>query len=134
MTEEQVLKIRINPAELAFITGLTLEESKVCFEFFADRKVIYDHTTATISNLKRGFSEVRSLDKRWDKMNQLVFAMLTKSECYKEYLNYPIFINSGRLDGGKSILLKIMSEEQKRHLYSVRKQKYNQALEELKLF
>lgn len=54
---------------------------------------------------------------------------MIRSNDYKKYLSDEQFILSGRFTSGKSVLLKIMSKEQLRHLYSVRKQKYNDILE-----
>lgn len=129
MTQEEILKIKLNYFELAYIQNIDLEQAKKIFEEVTQRKIIADYSTETVLTLSSKFGNIKSLDKRYDGLNSLVFNLMIRSNDYKKYLSDEQFILSGRFTGGKSVLLKIMSKEQLRHLYSVRKQKYNDILE-----
>lgn len=129
MTQDEILKIKLNYFELAYIQNIELEEAKKIFEEVTQRKIIADYSTETVLTLSSKFGNIKSLDKRYDGLNSLVFNLMVRSNDYKKYLSDEQFIFSGRFTGGKSVLLKIMSKEQLRHLYSVRKQKYNDILE-----
>lgn len=129
MTQEEILKIKLNYLELSYIQNIDLEQAKKIFEEVTSRKIIADYSTETVLMLSSKFGNIKSLDKRYDGLNSLVFNLMIRSNDYKKYLSDEQFILSGRFTGGKSVLLKIMSKEQLRHLYSVRKQKYNDILE-----
>lgn len=129
MTQEEILKIKLNYFELAYIQNIEQEQAKKIFEEVTSRKIIADYSTEIVLTLSVKFGNIKSLDKRYDGLNSLVFNLMIRSNDYKKYLSDEQFILSGRFTGGKSVLLKIMSKEQLRHLYSVRKQKYNDILE-----
>lgn len=133
MNIEKVNDLKLNYLELAYIQDISVEESKEIFEKLSGRKVVREWTLVKVEVLKQAFGDIKSLDKRYDGENQLVFNLIHKSEQYKKHLCDEVFIISGKFQGGKSVLLKIMNNEQLRHLYSVRKEKYNNIINALNL-
>ena len=133
MNIEKVNDLKLNYLELAYIQDISIDESKEIFEKLSGRKSVREWTLVKVEVLKQAFGSIKSLDKRYDGENQLVFNLLHKSEQYKKHLCDEVFIISGKFKGGKSVLLKIMNNEQLRHLYSVRKEKYNNIINALNL-
>lgn len=125
MSIDDVLKLRLNYLELAYIQDIEVDKAREIFYQLSGRDIVRDYTLASVEVLKAAFSNISSLDARYDGYNELVFNLLNKSENYKKYLSDEHFIITGKLLGGKSVLLKIMSKEQKLHLYSIKKEKYN---------
>lgn len=135
MTEEDVLKLRLNYFELAFIQCIPVKKSIEIFEKCSGRSTVEDWTTCKVDRLLLFFDSVKSLDNRYDGINELVFNLMCKSHLYKNLLNDMDFIITGRFSGGQTVLKKIMDKEQLIHLYSVRKTKYNEIMNnDLKLF
>ena len=135
--------LEINYLELSFISGksnndkLTSIESKEIF-----RKVLKLPIEANVKRtdlikvkqLKQFFKPVISVDQRFDGMNSLVFYLTQKSKLYKKYLSNQGVIKKGSLLGGKAVLLKIMTNEEKKHFYSIITPKYNTYKESIKKY
>lgn len=128
MDNEKAKSLKINFLELAYIMDIEQEKAKEIFVKNVNRLVITESTLTPVYTLLDSFENITSLDKRYDGQNELLFNLMNKSHYYKRYLNDMGFIISGKFTGGKSILIKIMNKEQLIHLYSVKKIKYKEII------
>ncbi|QES93134.1 hypothetical protein F0358_10655 [Empedobacter brevis] len=120
--------LEINYLELAFISGkssndkLSSAESKEIFRRVLQLPIdtsIKRKDVIKVKLLKKYFKPVISVDTRFDGMNSLVFFLSQKSGLYKKYLSNQGVIKKGSLLGGKAVLWKIMSDEQKENFTNI---------------
>ena len=116
--------LEINYLELSFISGKTsldkLNSDQCKAIFRKELKIEEDQPLRKtdlicVSKLYKYFKNIKSVDKRYDNINELVFVLNHKSKLYKKYLSNLGVIQSKFLLGGKSILWKIMSDSEKQH-------------------
>lgn len=120
--------LEINYLELSFISGksnndkLTSVESKEIFRRVL-KLPLEDSIKRTdlvkVKLLKPFFKPIISVDTRFDGMNSLIFFLTQKSRLYKKYLSNQGVIKKGSLLGGKAVLWKIMSEQEKEHFIKI---------------
>ena len=123
MNIEQILEIELNYLELAYIQGISPAYAKEIFSTKSQEEIIKRNTLIKVSVLKDVFKPIRSVDNRYDGENELIFNLKHKSENYKKYLSHKPTIKQGKLSGGKSVLLKIMNQNQLFHFKNVIEQK-----------
>lgn len=108
-------KLKLNYQELAFIMDLKSAEAKEIFikEFEKDKVSVKDEIE--VEKLKYKFGSVKSLDLRYDGVNQLVFNLEHKSNNYKKYLSVKSIVKRKKFNGGKTVFYKICNETQLKH-------------------
>jgi len=115
--------ISLNFQELAFIMEIPVAEARVLFEkIIGEKPKVVNYLS--VSALKDNFGTTRSLNQRYDGVNQLVFNLRYKAKNYLKYVNDKSIIKKKGFTGGKKIFYKIMSDEQKKHFERVINYKY----------
>lgn len=61
MTQDEILKIKLNYFELAYIQNIELEQAKKIFEEVTQRKIIADYSTETVLTLSIKFGNIKVL-------------------------------------------------------------------------
>ena len=133
--------LEINYLELSFISGLTNKDklsNLECRDIFKKILKLPEHENVKrtdlieVNLLMPFFKPVHSVDNRFHGMNSLLFLLSKKSKLYKNFMSSQGVIKRGSLYGGKAILLKIMTEEEKKHFYSIVIPKHNACKESIK--
>lgn len=120
-----ILDLEINYLELSYIAEIDSQKAKDIFQQILAVDKVKRNELLKVSDLKKCFGTIRSLDTRYDGENKLLFYLNHKSENYKKFLSHLPTIKKRNLLGGKSILLKIMNEKQLSHFKEVINKKYN---------
>ncbi|WP_313386929.1 hypothetical protein [Chishuiella sp.] len=135
--------LEINYLELSFISGLTNKDklsNLECRDIFKKILKLPEHENVKRTDLIKVnllmpfFKPIHSVDSRFDGMNSLLFLLSKKSKLYKNFMSSQGVIKRGSLYGGKAILLKIMTNEEKKHFYSIVNPKYNAYKESIKRY
>lgn len=119
------LEIELNYLELSYITEIESSKAKEIFQDELKSEKIKRNEYLKVEKLLKYFDKIKSLDKRYDGENKLLFFLMHKSEGYKKFLSHLPTIRKRTLIGGKSVLLKIMDEKQLEHFDKVIKIKYD---------
>ncbi|RRJ91551.1 hypothetical protein EG240_05970 [Paenimyroides tangerinum] len=119
------LEIELNYLELSYISEIDSVKAKEIFQDELKSEKIKRNEYIKVGLLVKYFGKIKSLDKRYDGQNKLLFFLMHKSEGYKKFLSHLPTIRKKTLVGGKSVLLKIMSEKQLEHFNKVIKMKYD---------
>jgi hypothetical protein len=117
-------EIKLNYRELSHISDISSERAKqiFCNELGTDKVKLKDFLL--VKDLKVYFIETASHDKRYDKQNELIFALTMKGLNYRKHLNDKKAIEKLKLTGGKSVYYKILAEKELEHIEAQLKQKH----------
>ncbi len=122
---ENILEIELNYLELSYIAEIDSFSAKTIFQDELKSEKIKRSDMLSVEILQKYFGQIKSLDKRYDGENKLLFYLKHKSENYKKFLSHVPTIKKKTLIGGKRILLKIMSKSQLDHFKKVIEQKHS---------
>lgn len=114
-----ILEIELNYLELSYIAEIDTLYSKDIFQKHLNQEKVRKNEYVKVSELMKYFKNIVSVDSRYDGQNRLLFFLQHKSENYKKFLSHKPTIKKKTLLGGKSVLLKIMNENQLNHFITV---------------
>lgn len=118
-----MMDITINYLELAFIMNIDRSRAKEFFLNHLKQDKITTKDEVKVDELKSYFSSIKSLDKRYDGQNELVFNCNHKSELYRKELSNKQTVKTGRFRAGRTIFYKICSKKQLEHFNEALKSK-----------
>lgn len=107
--------LELNYQELSYIMDIKSSEAKEIFAKELDKEKVSTKDLLTTEKLSRYFNQVKSLDKRYDGQNELIFNLEHKSRNYKKYLSVKSMVKKKKFTAGKTIFYKICTEEQLTH-------------------
>lgn len=73
----------------------------------------------SVADLKDRFKPIKSVDIRYDGMNELIFNLEHKSELYKKFLRKPVYYKANKFTGQHAIFYKICNEKQINHFTEI---------------
>lgn len=109
------MDISLNYTELAFIMGLKRQWCKLAFMKILNTQELSTNQEIEVEKLCSLFNPIKSVDKRFDGMNELHFNLQIKSSLYKEELTRKSALRYQKFTGAKTIFYKICSPEQLEH-------------------
>jgi len=107
--------LKLNYSELAFIMDIKAKESKEFFLNLLEKEKVSLKDELEVGILKNLFKPIKSLDSRYDGVNELIFNLQHKSDNYKKYLAVKSIVKHKKFNGGKTIFYKICNEKQLEH-------------------
>jgi len=108
-------KLKLNYQELAFIMNTKSTEAKQLFLNHLEKDKVSVKDEIEVSELLIYFEPIKSLDARYDGVNELVFNLQHKSGNYKKYLSVRGIVKKKKFNAGKTIFYKICTPEQLEH-------------------
>jgi hypothetical protein len=110
--------MKLNYLELAFLMDIKVSDAKDIFikEISALVPKINTKNEIETSELEKYFTNVRSLDPRYDGLNKLRFYLSQKTTCYKNHLSDKRFVRKKKFTGGETVFYKICTEEQLKYI------------------
>jgi hypothetical protein len=118
-------EVYLNHSELAFIMDIPVKEAKDIFSEILGKDKTTVKDQIKVEDLIGSFKKVRSIDKRYDGQNELMFNLEQKKQLYKKFINDKSVIKQKKLTGGKSIFYKILSEKDIEFIKENLKYKWN---------
>lgn len=113
------MEISLNYTELAFIMALKRDWCRQAFMKILNVKELNGNDEIPLQQLTGLFKPIKSVDPKYDGMNELLFAIQAKRELYKNELDSKSARRYKKFTGAKTIFYKICTEEQLQHAAAV---------------
>jgi hypothetical protein len=117
--------LKLNYQELAFLMALPVKESKELYARYLDKDKISKNDLISVEELKPSFKKVTSVDDRFHGANELELTLSMAKNRYKKHLNDLPSIKKKDFTGGKTVFIKILSNEELKHAREQFKYKYD---------
>jgi len=116
--------LNLNYQELAFIMNLKPTFTKELFLNILKVEKVTTKAEIEAKELQKHFKLIKSVDPRYDGINELLFNLEHKSELYKEFLTKATFIKANKFLNAQGIFYKICSKKQLDHARELLNQRH----------
>lgn len=117
------MEISLNFTELAYIMNLNRTWCRQAFMKILNLEKVNGNDEIDIDTLCGIFKQIKSVDPRYDGMNELLFSIHMKRERYKDELASKSALRYKKFTGAKTVFYKICTEEQLEHARAVFQEK-----------